>query len=107
MSEAARTDVSASKGNRDSVPSQFRTDDYLYVPKGPNFVQKKPTRIVQGGPSNMEKRVNTRQNRSRDPQVRRESRMNDTSAYSGADGSTIYSMPSNFISMKANDEKAY
>ena len=51
-----RTGFLSSRGNRDSLQSQ----EQVLTPKGANYIQKKPTRIVKGGPSNMEKRINTR-----------------------------------------------
>jgi hypothetical protein len=51
-----RTGFLSSRGNRDSLPSQ----EQILGPKGTNYVPKKPTRIVKGGPSNMEKRIDAR-----------------------------------------------
>ena len=46
---------------RNSLLSQMsKNDQQLLVPKGPNFKAKKPTKIVMGGPSNMEKRIISR-----------------------------------------------
>ena len=46
----------SSRGNRDSLQSQ----EHIVSQKSANQLMKKPTRIVKGGPSNMEKRVSTR-----------------------------------------------
>lgn len=100
-----RTGFLSSRGNRDSVQSHYRSEDQLLVPRGANYVHKKPTRILRGGPSNMEKRINTRQSRSRDRSFKE--RFMDSSAYSGADASNFFSTSNNFVSMKSNTEKAY
>ena len=53
---ALRAGFLSSRGNRDSLQSQ----EHGMSARGANQLPRKPTRIVKGGPSNMEKRINTR-----------------------------------------------